>query len=143
MKAFTKALIILGTLLCSVATAYACDCLPVASTVEAVRNSTYVFAGTILEKRRFTVSDIAKDYKEFEVKIRVMRYWKGEPGKVITIRPPAESSECGFDFVQGENYIVYATGTKYPEVSACSRTVSVKSNQGQSDMKLLGDPEFP
>jgi hypothetical protein len=123
--------------------AQTCDCLPVASARDALLTSTHVFVGTVLEKNRFSVRSVADDYKEFKVKMHVKRVWKGEIGKTITVRTPAQSESCGFDFRKGQSYLVYGIGDPMPIVTLCSRSASRESGRVASDKIQLGPGKLP
>lgn len=122
---------------------FACECLPVSASGEGLRNSTFVFAGTVEHKSRFSLPQVHKDYKEFRLKFRVIKYWKGKVGKYITVRTPATFEDCGFDFRKGQSYLVYAVGTSSPFTTACSRSILLKSDRAESDMLFLGDANYP
>lgn len=145
MSYFVKPLLVISlTLIALVGEGFcACECMPVASTSEAVRNSTHVFAGTILDKKRVSIPELGDDFREFHMQVRVIRYWKGDLGKQITIRTADDENNCGYDFKKGNNYVIYAIGGKTPHINVCSRTVPLKSSQGDSDLLHLGEPKYP
>lgn len=123
--------------------AESCDCWPVSSTAEAVKGATLVFTGEVLQLKRFSLEPLGKDYKEFAVKMRVVRMWKGDIKNFIIIRTPAETKHCGIKFEPGQNWLIYAIGGPIPQVIKCSRTSLVNSITAQNDVKILGTGTVP
>ncbi len=121
----------------------ACDCLPQTAAQEAMKNSTYVMTADVLEKTQISMPDVAPDYKELKIKIRVREYWKGRPERVMHIRTPESVGECGLQLEAGKRYLIYAIGISMPLVTRCSRTVEADSAQATFDLQRLGPGTVP
>ena len=85
----------------------------------------------------------------YEVGFSVVTSWKGSVGSEITVWTPDPSDQCGYQFQEGVEYVVFVwddtvwvTGSRY--VSSCSRTEPVAT--AGFDLAELGpgikpDPE--
>lgn len=111
---------------------YACSCLAPATddlrilVTDAHKNSTAVFSGEVVE--------IVEKDVHVEVKFRIEKSWKGGVKDVI-IRTGFNSGDCGFQFVEGKKYLVYASGEKNNlRTNLCTRTALLDSNK---DTKIL------
>jgi len=118
--------------------AIACDWLPDPSAVSAKNTSTLIFSGDVLSKEVMAIPQLGEGYKEYLVKFRVRRYWKGKPSRELVIRTPIGKENCGYDFESGKSYLVYAVDTKPPLVTFCSRSSLLSEPQAQEDMIRLG-----
>ncbi|HEU4453270.1 MAG TPA: hypothetical protein VFR81_09425 [Longimicrobium sp.] len=102
---------------CSSASAM-CSCVPPPSVPRALGEADAVFQGRVI--------DVRTGREDLRVRIRVARRWKGAGGDTVTVRTARGSPSCGFDFVAGTEYLVYARRARAPEtalaVSLCSRT---------------------
>ena len=108
------AAIVLGVAVCLLAMlalpkpANACSCAPVGSPAEALAEADAVFAGDVTAItplghppfRLSTADPVA-------VKFRVSRVWKGPIQDTQTVQTEASGISCGFEFKEGQNYIVY------------------------------------
>ncbi len=64
--------------------------------------------------------------------------WKGEIYETMFIRTAWSSASCGFEFAQGDHYIVYA---REGWASLCSRTKSI--DKASEDLMALGEGVAP
>jgi len=103
---------------------------------EGLTSSRAVFTGE--------VSDIepneATRFGGLEVALRVQQLWKGEPNAEIKVHTAGSSAACGYTFVEGETYLVYAVRDDADpmRVSLCSRTTPIES--AKEDLRFLGKP---
>ena len=71
--------------------------------------------------------------------------WKGTVHEDMFITTPPTGGSCGFSFVEGEEYIVYASDSAYADdgytVGICSRTALLR--QAQADLDALGEGRAP
>ncbi|MFW5704263.1 MAG: hypothetical protein ACOCXG_00325 [Nanoarchaeota archaeon] len=54
------------------------------------------------------VTSIDKNRNEYEITIQLIDIYKGENVQVKTLHTAIESAACGYDFEEGENYLIYA-----------------------------------
>lgn len=120
-----------------------CDCWPVSSTAEAVKGATQVFEAEILQLKRFAIEKIGKDYKEFAVRLRIVRVWKGPVSDYLIVRTPAEKSNCGVKFEPGQTWVIYTIGGPIPLVTKCSRSSLSTSATAENDKEFLGPGQEP
>ena len=116
--------------------AHACSCMSLTPS-EGLTSSYAVFTGE--------VTDIDKnDSTPFggrEVTLRVKEMWKGEPSKELRVHTASSSAACGYGFVKGVTYLVYAVRDEADpmRVSLCSRTAPVED--AKEDLDFLGKPK--
>jgi hypothetical protein len=93
-----------------VAVVCACSCLPAATPKEALAQADAVFAGTVasIEDLRQSTADPNFTPIEKKVTFRVSQTWKGKSAADLVVRTASNSAECGYHFVVGSNYVVYA-----------------------------------
>jgi hypothetical protein len=113
--------------------AAACSCAPLPEPNDALGASSAVFVGKVSgielnDEKTITVGTV------FEI----WRAWKGiEAGHsgTITMRPLGH--ECSYGFVEGEVYLVYASGDlDQLSTSICSRTTELRN--AADDLRVLG-----
>ena len=77
--------------------------------------------------------------------INVSTVWKGTVHEVMYITTPPTGGSCGFTFVEGEEYVVYASDSHYGDdsytASICSRTALLA--EAQTDIDELGEGQAP
>ena len=75
----------------------------------------------------------------------VSAVWKGSVHETTYITTPPTGGSCGYTFVEGEEYIVYASASPYGDdsytASICSRTALLSA--AQADLDALGEGEAP
>ncbi len=114
-----KPLIILYLCIIHTTSSKACSCVGLRSIKEEVRVSDVVFTGVVLSKRTFNVNDSISMggfiIQNAEYSILVTKRLKGLIQKdTIKIITGIGGGDCGFPFLIGNEYIVYANfSTKY------------------------------
>jgi MYXO-CTERM domain-containing protein len=75
-----------------------------------------------------------------EITLRVKEVWKGAVEAEVKVRTAGSSAACGYNFVKGETYLVYALNDDADpmRVSLCSRTALVEN--AKEDLDFLGKP---
>ena len=120
---------------------YACSCIPPRPPLEALARADAVFAGQVVsisEPKGLFGGWFASSIDPVTVEFRVNAVWKGEIYETMFIKTAWSSASCGFEFAQGEQYIVYA---REGSASLCSRTKSI--NKASEDLMALGEGVAP
>jgi hypothetical protein len=109
---------------------YACSCVQPGTPSEELNNSKAVFTGKVLE--------IKEDKKSYEKKVmfEVLSTFKGVSESPVTLYTGMDSAACGFNFIVGEEYLVYASGDGKLQTTLCSRTAELSA--ANNDLKELG-----
>ena len=118
---------------------FACSCRPPGSPAAALADATAVFAGRVT-----AISTPANSGgpDPTEVTFTVARSWKGADRSTMVLRTPASSASCGVDFVQGQEYLVYARDSEGRlETNLCSRTTQL--GMAGEDLAVLGAGSAP
>ena len=114
--------------------AFACSCRPPGPPAETLANATAVFSG------RVTAVALPADTGgplPVQVTFAVAQTWKGTNRSTIVVNTPASSASCGVDFVQGQEYLVYALENEGTlQTNLCSRTAPLGS--AGEDLAVLG-----
>lgn len=109
--------------------AYACSCVPARPPLESRDEAQTVFSGT--------VSAVQGEAGGLLVTFDVDRIWKGPEGSSLTLTTSESSASCGYEFVQGESYLVYGMAQDGRlTTNLCTRTVLL-ANAGE-DLDALG-----
>ena len=122
--------------------AYACVCDPEVAPRQALNEATAVFVARVTFMEVIYKKIGENDQKmsflpEVQVVFEVEHLWKGINNKVFIVRTSA--GDCGYKFVFGERYLVYAYGKDLLMTSGCTRTKPlVKATE---DLKELGKPK--
>ncbi len=126
---------------------FACKCAAPGSPTEELEKFEAVFAGKVFLVRHSYGPD-AKTVTPADrttVGINVSTVWKGAVHEVMYITTPPTGGSCGFTFVEGEEYVVYASDSAYGDdsytASICSRTALLSA--AQADLDALGEGEAP
>ncbi len=127
--------------------AYACKCVVPGSPSEELEKFDAVFAGKVLSIQHSfdpaATSPSPGDHTT--VSFSVNTVWKGTVDSNIDLTTPPTGGSCGFAFVEGEEYIVYAyEGAEQNanlNVSICSRTALLA--EAQADRDALGEGYAP
>lgn len=107
----------------------ACSCVPPGDPMSEMEQATAVFAGRVYSMERSGGS--------VWVHFELAQVWKGPYQSILTVRTNDSSAACGFEFVQDQDYMVYAYGEMNDlQVSLCSRTRPL--SVAEEDLKLLG-----
>ena len=127
--------------------AYACSCAQPGSPSEELRESSAVFAGRVVSVRHTYDPDgrsVSRD-DHSAIGFEVSAVWKGTVYEDKVITTPPTGGSCGFRFVEGEEYIVYAYDGPYVDggysVGICTRTALLE--QAQEDIDELGEGRAP
>ncbi len=106
-----------------------CSCFITDSQLEDFRRHNSVFTGKVLEIIKINSTTLS-------VKFQANRIFKGVNSRFITVRTPSSSVMCGYRFIVGNNYLVYAyLSQNYLWVNLCSRTNLVQN--AQKDLIML------
>jgi hypothetical protein len=115
--------------------AQACSCLKL-SPSEGFAASQAVFTGEVIA---IGPNETTK-FGGLEITLRVKQVWKGALQEQVEVHTAGSSAACGYRFVQGTTYLVYAVRDDADplRVSLCSRTARVED--AQEDLDFLGKP---
>jgi hypothetical protein len=105
--------------------------------LEERKTSKAIFSGKVL-----TIEVSRNSY--WAVKLKVERAWKNiNSDEVIIFTEIPDGASCGFEFVVGESYVVYAYDAFENELwtSHCKRTQ--KLLYAQTDLRFLGTGKIP
>jgi MYXO-CTERM domain-containing protein len=103
---------------------------------EGLSSSHAVFTGEVIDIQ----PNEATRFGGLEVTFRVRQLWKGDPNPEIKVHTAGSSAACGYTFLEGETYLVYAVRDNADpmRVSLCSRTTPIES--AKEDLRFLGKP---
>jgi hypothetical protein len=111
--------------------ASACTCAQPASVEEGLSRADSVFLGLV---ERFELSEYGR-----VATLRVRRVWKGREAPRIEIITGRGDADCGFHFIAGIDYLVFAkedpSGALHTTI--CTRTKTA-SGEAVEDLKSLG-----
>jgi hypothetical protein len=130
----------------------ACSCAPVEDPRVALEKSSSVFVGRVIALEIVPSSEAEPGaciaFEDMIGTFVVSRQWKGispaeghEGTAPVTrqVRTAFTCCVCGFSFVLGETYLVYAVGDESAlTTSICSRTIHI--GQASEDLHELGEP---
>lgn len=127
----------------SAESAQACSCLP-ATPEQHLESANTVFSGRVVNvittrrnRRRPQFS-----FPQTRVTFEVSEVWKGRERRRVMVMTSDSSASCGFNFIEGESYLVYASQSENRlTTSLCSGTKLL--SQAQEDLKMLENPESP
>lgn len=108
----------------------ACSCMSSPTPWEARAEADFVFAGTVLETLQ---GDVRR-----KVMLQVQEAWKGESTERVTIQTSMSTASCGYPFVTGESYLVYAYARKGAyHTHLCTRTTTLR--EAQTDIEAFNE----
>jgi hypothetical protein len=117
LAAFTAAVFAIAVLLHPPGRAYACSCVVPPPVGQARDQAAAVFTGVVSAVVRQTESS------QVEVRFNLTESWKGPIGPTLSLSTSASSASCGYEFVEGQRYLVYASEQDGAlSTSLCSRT---------------------
>lgn len=122
----------------------ACSCAMPGTVEESVEQSDEVFRGRVSE---IVERDDLWGTATRMVLLDVSEVWKGGPGDKRLVFTGSYEASCGYPFVRGEEYVVYAhLSDRYDEdaqlsTSICTRTVPL--DQASADLRELGEGKEP
>jgi hypothetical protein len=116
------------------ATAFACSCAPPPGPTKSLE----VAAG-VVEARAVAGPSMQADDWTVEYQFEVLRTWKGDFGRSLTVETASESATCGRMFSIGTTYILYLQNVRGDRASdyLCSRTRP--SERALEDLTALGE----
>ncbi|MEK3889499.1 hypothetical protein [Bacillus sp. FSL K6-3431] len=121
----------------------ACSCAELSNVEEEFDRSKAVFSGKVVdikEKRNL------KGYTSKSVLFEVTNTWKGAEQSQIIITTGQGGGDCGIDFKEKQEYLVYANestmyGSNTLTSLICDRTNELSSSQ--EDLEILGEGKPP
>jgi hypothetical protein len=125
--------------------ASACDCGDPGPPCKAFANIPVVFAGRVVKIATISLKAPSGDpYEDRLIFLEVERSYRGSVGKTAEVVTGSDSSECGYDFRQGERYLVYAyphpqSGKLYTGI--CQRTRPI--SEAGADLDYLSKKDDP
>lgn len=124
IRVLTLAVAVLLALLALPSRTEACSCVSGAPICETFWKTPLVFSGTVLEIATDTKSDPRITLgRSRVVRFHVTQAWRGEATGTIEIHTGMGGGDCGYKFVEGRQYLVFASGApgQY-STGICSRT---------------------
>ncbi len=122
--------------------AKACKCAhPKPSPLQALKQADAVFIGKVTE---ITIQRTPEGYRQRRLKIEASKTWKGITSKNVFVTTGFGQGDCGFPFVKGKTYVVYASRfkeNKQLHTNVCMRTRPLE--EAREDLKLLGPAKAP
>lgn len=117
--------------------ASACSCLSPPPPRTALEQSHAVFSGKVLSVEKDGDFGVA-------VTIEVASIWKGDLGKKVVVYTANNSAACGFEFKEGDSYLVYASTDEEAKdkrltTGLCTRTKGLDA--GKAEMEELPEPK--
>lgn len=124
----------------------ACSCLPPGSPTEERDKYAAVFRGRVTAVSQ---EQTARGFRVQRVTFEVDRAWKGPVTSTMTVYTGAGGGDCGYNFQQGADYLVYASQSQSDEflpanafaTGICSRTRPIA--QAGDDLAALGPGNPP
>lgn len=123
-------------LLCSLQMALGCMCDKIKPN-EYFQKADVVFVGKVLEVNNYKDETLKRFIREIQgestvgAKFQVAQVWKGEANYYYTIN--SDSTSCDFNFVEGEEYLIYAknigNGSFYAEKCDGTSLINRASNE--------------
>ncbi len=128
MKSLFIATAIVGLLVVSAGKAHACSCAGSKVPCQAYGEASAVFVGTVIESRTITVKRGNYDSKTRVVRLTIDSPFRGVEGAEVEVQTGLGDADCGFGFVQTQQYLVYAYEHKGKlSTSICTRTRPIAS----------------
>lgn len=138
----TLAMIVTILLLAVPRPAHACSCAAPPAPAVALGRADAVFAGRVTAIDTPLLSRITGSGNVRQVTFAVSDVWKGEVPQEITLSTAASSAACGYEFDQGDDYLVYAGESRDGlSTGLCSRTQPLST--ATEDLRALGSGTAP
>lgn len=120
----------------------ACSCAELPTVSEEMEHSDAIFSGKVME----ITEKKANGYMTKSVLFEVTNTWKGVDESQVIITTGQGGGDCGFRFIEGQEYLVYATesdmyGAKSLTTIMCDRTNTLSALK--DDLDVLGAGETP
>ena len=126
---------------------YACKCAVPGNPSEELDKFSAVFAGRVVSVQHSYDPNAASVSPEDRTTVgfEVSAVWNGTVHEDMYITTPPTGGSCGFTFVEGEEYIVYASDSWYDDggytVGICSRTALI--GLARADLEAFGEGQAP
>ena len=120
----------------------ACSCAELPTAEEEMERSDAIFSGKVMEIKEKKVNG----YMTKSVLFEVTDTWKGVDESQVIITTGQGGGDCGFRFIEGQEYLVYAKESDMYRAKSlttimCDRTNTLRALQ--DDLKVLGAGENP
>ena len=132
------ALLIVVAIHASAGRAHACSCVAPPPPKEALAKSEAVFAGRTVAVGGLPPGGYTSDDPRI-IEFKVDTVWKGSSYETLFITTDINEASCGFTFIEGREYIVYAW--RDVDVLLCSRTRFIEN--ADEDLVALGEGSTP
>ena len=112
---------------------FACECVQPKPPLVSLDESNAVFSGKVVSLQ--ITDDL---YPSREVTFDVITIWKGISNDSVKVTTGMGGADCGYDFENGKDYLVYAYGDPEKEIGTdyCSRTKPL--DKADADLVALG-----
>ncbi|MFM9282317.1 hypothetical protein [Paenibacillus jiagnxiensis] len=144
LLALLGAVVLLSVLMVAEPTVvYACSCAGPPSPSETKEWSAAVFSGKAVSLKQRNAL-IVSSGDPVKVTFQVDRVWKGNIGSTTVVTTAMSSESCGFEFTEGQEYLVYARNDQEFGVlhtTFCDRTALLSEAAG--DVQELGPSAAP
>lgn len=123
----------------------ACDCAYAGAPCKALAATPNVFSGTVVRITSISIKLPSGDrYQDRLVLFDIERAYRGLEGKTAEVVTGTGGDDCGYDFREGEKYLVYAfphpaTGKLYSGI--CTRTRRL--SEAGDDLEYLAKKDDP
>ena len=121
MERISKYCVIPGLLLWMSLPALPCTCVTEVNSNArtAMSGASVVFRGTVVERRTLPQRAEMKGRGRHAITFRVDEYWKGAPGRTVTIYGVDDGTDCLGDgaYAVGKNYLIYASEQDVQDVT--------------------------
>ena len=87
---------------------FACDCAAASAPCQAFGEASAVFLGTVIDSRNVTVKRGNYDAQMRSVHLSIDTVFRGVEGGEVDVLTGFGGGDCGFGFVQSQQYLVYA-----------------------------------
>jgi hypothetical protein len=136
------ALVMLLTTIMRPGPAFACSCMIPGPPEEALEQASVVFAGRLVDTQRPQAGGEVNTADLSAYRFEVSRVWKGDVTSTVTIGSAMSSASCGYEFVIGEEYIVYGFEQDgIVQTGLCTRTAPLAN--ADEDLAALGEGQLP
>lgn len=117
--------------------ARACSCAMPGSPQEHLARASAVFSGRVKNVEEASEGPFTSYTDPVEVVFEVKKVWKGgfSGDEEMIVTTARDGAMCGYGFVEGESYLVYANGEDILNVSLCGRTSVL--DQASADLEYL------
>lgn len=141
---FLLAMILASSIFLFPSIGFACSCADLQPVEEELASSKAVFTGSVIE-----INEVLQPNGTMkrDVLFEVEQSWKGINQSQVMITTGSGGGDCGYDFEQGQKYLVYASNSSmYGNdndliTNICSRTNEI--SLAQEDLSILGEGAPP